>query len=610
MTSDSLPRPPSSPLGWVLLMPAGLGMLITLLLPTVQTIRLSLESGGTLTPLTFVGLDNYTRLLGSGGAFWGALGFSLSLVLVPLLVALIAGPLLALALDRAGTGPRRAGLVVLSLAPVAFSPAAVAVAWMHGLTPGASGLVSLATTLRDPATAPGGLRLILGAATFGAVCALAVMAFLPALRGGAVTRSMLAVGAVVALATVAAALQTFTLTTVMTRGSRPTQTLAGVQYTEAFVQARPGMGAAVATLTGVILGVLGLAAAIIVVAVGVRLWVTPKGSALPYEPEDAPAGSGAFAVPAGASGASAPSGAHVSSGPAAGPGPGTAGHGPASAAGAFPYGAHGDPSERAPGGERPESGGRSVSAAGRAAGIAAVVVYAAVTLALTWPWLTALTGPSGGRDGGIATQVNTWVPALVGAVVSVGVAYLGALGIGGLRPLGRRSEWLLLLFAPWLFVGVGPLSVAGWNDIRNLGLIDTFVSLVPPVLVSVPCLFVLTLLCKGLAERSGGDFAGGVVRPSLPMAAVLVGVVTLLNGQDLLWPLLVAHDPGLATAPAAQFLRISEYGAAADAGLSTPLPVMLVALLAAGAAQVLYLHRLAIGAGTPRAGSGNPAPAA
>ncbi|GAA2314457.1 hypothetical protein GCM10010149_77370 [Nonomuraea roseoviolacea subsp. roseoviolacea] len=594
MTSDSLPRPPSPALGWVLLMPAGLGMLISLLLPTVQTIRLSLESGGSLTPRKYVGMDNYAQLTGAGEV-WTALGFSLSLVLMPLLVALIAGPLLAFALDRAGSRPRRAGLVVLSLAPVVFSPTAVAVSWLYGLRPGESGLVTLATALRDPATAPSGLRLIVAAATFGVVCALAVMAFLPALRGGAVTRSMIAVGVVVALAMLAAGLQTFTLSALLTGGARPggAQTLAGMQYTHAFVQGRPGMGAAVATLTGIVLGVLGLVAAVVVVAAGVRLWVAPadasaseKPNEEPYEPAEH-AAAGRAAVGLGGSGGAAP-------------GPGGAGR-TAPAAGGHGFG------PGAPGGG--VAHGAGVSAAGRAAGIAALVAYAALALVLAWPWLAALTRPSSG-PGGLATHVNTWAPALIGALVSVGVAYLGALGIGGLRPLGRHSEWLLLLFAPWLFVGVGPLGVAGWTDMRNLGLIDTFVALVPPVLVSVPSLFLLTLLCKGLAERSGGDFVGGVVRPSLPMAGILVLVVTLLNGQDLLWPLLVAHDPGLTTAPVTQFLQLRQYGGWPSAGLSTPLPVVLVALLAAGAAQVLYLHRLALRAGAPGGGARNPAPAA
>lgn len=181
------PTPPqayvSSALGWLLAVPALLGALITLVLPTAQTLWLSFQSGGVLRESAYVGMENYSELLG-GGDFWRALGFTLSLTVIPLLVAVVVGPLLALALDRAGTWPRRAGRIVLSLAVVAFSPVAVAGAWVRGAMPHASGLVTLAEGLREPATAPGTFRLIVAAATFGVVCALAVIAFLPALRGG------------------------------------------------------------------------------------------------------------------------------------------------------------------------------------------------------------------------------------------------------------------------------------------------------------------------------------------------------------------------------------------------------------------------------------------
>ncbi|MFG1701123.1 hypothetical protein [Nonomuraea sp. NPDC049309] len=59
--------------------------------------------------------------------------------------------------------------MLLSLAVVTFSPVAVATSWLRGLLPEASGLVTLVQGLRDPATAPGALRLIVAAATFGLV---------------------------------------------------------------------------------------------------------------------------------------------------------------------------------------------------------------------------------------------------------------------------------------------------------------------------------------------------------------------------------------------------------------------------------------------------------
>ncbi|MCA2226694.1 hypothetical protein [Nonomuraea aurantiaca] len=535
-STDISPTFASPALGWLLLLPALLGTLITLLLPTVQTILLSLQSAGLTGPSVFVGLANYGQVLGQG-AFWKALVFTLSITVIPLLVAVVVGPLLALALDWSGAWPRRAGRIVLSLALVAFSPVAVALSWMRGLMSGASGLASLAEGLRDPATAPGTLQLILAAATFGVVCALATMAFLPALRGGTVSPAMLAVGGLVALAMVAAGLQTFAIGLTLTHGgpNGSTQTLSLVQYTYAFMVGRVGLGATVATIMGLILGVLGIGAVCVAAASGMRITVEPRAATARAETPAAQSGSGAKVI----------------------------------------------------------------------VGVVALVVFAAVGLALTWPWLSALLAPAqpgAAAPSGPPTVVNTWVPALIGALVSVGVAYLGALGIGGLRPLGRRSEWLLLVFAPWLFVGMGPLSLADWRTIRGMNLIDSFVALVQPVLVSVPALLILTLLCKGLAARTDRDFLGGVVLPSLPMAGILVLALTLVNGQDLLWPLLVAQDPGLATAPVQLLTRSSGYTAAApDVGLATPPAVVAVALLGIVAAHLLYLDRLAITVGRSRA---------
>ncbi|MFC4009515.1 carbohydrate ABC transporter permease [Nonomuraea purpurea] len=541
MTSPAPAPQTSAPaLGWLLAVPALLGTLISLVLPTGQTIWLSLHSGGVLRESTYTGTSNYTKLLGDD-AFWQALGFSLSLTLFPLLTAVVVAPLLALALDRAGTWPRRAGRIVLSLAVVTFSPVGVAAAWMRGMAPEASGLLGLVEGLREPATAPGTLRLIVAAATFGVICALAVTAFLPALRGSRVAPAMLVVGALVAIATVAVGLQAFSIGLVLTRGGpeRSTETLAGLQYDFAFRMAEFGPGASVAALTGVILGVLGIVATVIAVAARLRITVVPASHAgMPSASSDTPEGVG---VP-----------------------------------------------------ER-----RSPSAV--AVGAAALVVLVAVGLFFTWPWIDGVLASTGSQAGALGAQVNTWVPAVSGAIISVGVAYLGALGIGGLRPLGRHSEWLLLAFAPWLFVTTGPLGVANWQNMRNLGLIDSFLALFPPVLVSVPALLVLTLLCAGLAERTDKDFFAGVFLPSLPMAGILAGAVALMNAQDLLWPLLVVQKSALFTAPVAQTAQLGAFATTTpDVGAATPLIAVVVALAGAVAAQLLYLDRLAITANDSR----------
>ncbi|MFI7693359.1 carbohydrate ABC transporter permease [Nonomuraea sp. NPDC049655] len=551
-------RPPASyrALGWLLAVPALLGTLITLVLPTVQTIVLSLHSGGVLQPSRFVGLDNYGKVLG-GEEFWRALGFTLSLTAGPLLVAVVVGPLLALALDRGGALPRRAGLVAMSLAIVTFSPIGVAAAWLRGTSPDGPGIATLAEGLRDPATAPGTLRLVVVAATFGVVCALALTAFLPALRGGTAGRATVVVAVLVALATVAVGAQAFSIGMALTRGGpeRATQTLAGLQYDFAFRMAQFGPGAAVAALTGVLLGVLGIVAVVVAVAARLRVTVLPKrdrSGAFPAEPSDRPASASDRSASASDRSASA--------------------------------------SDRSA-----SASGRAPTRGGVVAGAVALVLVVAVGLVCAWPWISGvLAGGDGAVSGGLRAQVNTWVPAVAGALVSVGVAYLAALGIGGLRPLGARSEWLLLPFAPWLFVGTGPLGVADWQNMRNLRLVDTFFALFPPLLVSVPALLVLTLLCKGLAERNDRDFFGGVLLPSLPMAGVLAGAVTLVNAQDVLWPLLVAQSPELFTVPVTQMGRLGGFHGVPDVGASTPLVVVVVALAAVVAAQLRYLDRLAV----------------
>ncbi|MEV5503923.1 hypothetical protein AB0M50_51830 [Nonomuraea fuscirosea] len=628
MTSPNPPRPNLSALGWLLAVPALLGALITLLLPTVQTLWLSFQSGGVMRESAYAGTANYADLLGDG-AFWRALGFTLSLTLLPLLVAVVVAPLLALALDRAGAWPRRAGRVVLSLAVVTFSPVAVAGAWTRGLSPESSGLAALAQGLREPGTAPWTLRLIVAAGTFGIVCALAVLAYLPALRGGSAVPATLAVAALVLLATVATGVQTFSIGMVLTRGGpqHATETLAGLQYDYAFRMARFGPGAAVAALSGVILGVLGVVATLVAVLSRLRITLTPrlkpaqgapalKGGPVPHDPFGTPGASGPHGGPVSHGEAAYHGGAHARHGAPGGahaPQGGPVPHGEAA-----PYGgaqapqgvpaSHGSPA--APGGVygagigSPAAPGRAYGAAvGRrtagpgwvAAGAVALLIFAAAWVLLSWPWIDGVLATPSAPASTLRTHVNTWVPALAGALVSVGVAYLAALGIGGLRPLGRGSEWLLLAFAPWLFVGPGPLGVANWQNARNLGLIDSFPALVPPLLVSVPALLVLTLLCKGLSERSGGDFFGGVLLPSLPMAGILAGAVTLVNAHDLSWPLLVAQQADAYTTPVSQVTRLGSFaGGTPDIGAATPLLVVAVALAALVAAQLLYLDRLAV----------------
>ncbi|MGH3382065.1 MAG: hypothetical protein ACRDP6_45785 [Actinoallomurus sp.] len=537
LTGGGAARPHRGP-GLLLIIPAALMALVSLVVPTGQTIVRSFQMGGGIlgrAPRS-AGLHNYGELL-AHSAFWKALAFSLSLAVLPILVILLIGPLLAAALDRAGTWPRRVGRVLLSLPLVVFSPVAVVGAWRTGQLDG--GVATAFGKLQDIGPWSPTVPLITAAAMFGFLCGLALLVFLPVLRGRAqgrpLTPTMMAIGAITVLAAVAVALQAFSIDLTLTFGRQAT--LSTLQYRASYQFFDIGSGAAVSTLTGLILGVLGVLATFIAVRTGLRVELAPRET----------------------------------DGPKADP--------------------------------RPGAGGRA------AIGILALVAVVAIAVLCSWPWLSALfstghTPPL--RPSAARVYANTWIPPLLGAIVSVGTAYLAALGIGGLRPLGRNSEWLLLPFAPWLFVGVMPLSVAGFDNARRLHLLNHFIVLIPPILLSVPSLLVLTLFCRTRSARWRAQGNGGtqsfvrlVALPALPLTVLMGGVTMLFGVHGLLWPLVVGTGNSAVTAPVALLRQLSQFGATQDLpyGVTTPLVMVVLTFLILATLQVLYLDRLVITTG-------------
>jgi hypothetical protein len=204
-------------------------------------------------------------------------------------------------------------------------------------------------------------------------------------------------------------------------------------------------------------------------------------------------------------------------------------------------------------------------------------------------------------------QANTWLPPLVSVVVGITAALLAGIGIGALRPFGRHSEYLLLVFGPWLFVGSGVLVLRSFAAAQGSKQLNTFVGLVPSALLIVPALFVFTLLMRGQRERwdaapsrDGGLFAKTFVLPVLPMVALLAGVTWVVEAQDLLWQATMANTPRYVTGPVAGLLG-AQSGFAGDRGgidQVLPLPLAAVLLVAALALQWLYLDRLALRVGS------------
>jgi hypothetical protein len=516
------PVPAGAPvraLAGLLLLPAGLGLLVGQVRPTLRTVAASFQErslvpGATAGP---TGLDNYRDVLGRETV--EAYANAALLPLLPLVGLLVVGPLLAAAAHRAGRAGRWGARLVLAVPMVCFAPAAVAVAWLP-----ADGLGT------------GPARTAFWLSTFGLAAGLGVTLYLAVLRGRRPGRSGwpagVATGAVAGIAAVAVALPAFAYP-VLLGATTPMPLL----YRVAFQFAAFGQGAAHGTILFGVLLLLGLAAALVIVLSGLRLTIEPDRT-----------------------------------GPAGG-----------------------------------SVGAAAVTGLGLL-GVLAVTGYG------LWPWLSRLTelAPAGGPPAG-TVLVNTWLPPLFSTIVGVGLAAVAGFGIGGLRPLGRWSELLLVPFAPWLFVGIGPLVVAKFEAAAGAGRfgdrIDTLPGLVPPIWLVVPALFLFTLLFRGLADRPRppGGPAGyrRMLVAALPML-VLAGAATwLVQAQSLLWGLVAGVSEDRLTGPVLAARQAVQSGAD-GAGLGLVLPVPAVVGFAAGLAllQLLYLDRLAIRAGRSGPGAG------
>jgi hypothetical protein len=526
---------PAPALGWLLTVPAAVFALLTLVVPTGQTIVRAIQNWDDVAAARrqvprIIGDDPLTN-------FWSSLGFSLSLAVIPLLVAVVVAPLLAAALDGAGTVPRRAARVLMSVPLVVFSPVAVAVAWAQGqhLGPTQIDAARHFFLLSSEGEAPWAQRFIIGGATLGVVCGLALLGYLAVFRGRAdgrkITPAMVAVGAIIALATIAVSLQEFSFSWVWeTRRSRG-QTLGSLQNNTALRFLDSGAGAVIATGIGLLLAVLGVAATLVAIKTRLRLRILPADKM----PARVPRAVGGFVA------------------------------------------------------------------------VAAVLIVGCWALL---PWLSALFSSNQAPPlfrGTLEMYVNTWVPPLLGAIISVGVAYLAALGIGGVRPLGRGSEWLLLPFAPWLFVGLLPLAITDFENVRDLNLLDSGLLVrIPPILVSVPALVILTLFFRGQSAawrarpRAEVSFQRAVALPALPLAGLLAGAMTVVYGQSALWSLFTPRG-GVAVQLVLRdnLSLIERVPRGAPVGLATPLLVVVIALIGIAVLQVRYLDRLAIIAGGP-----------
>jgi hypothetical protein len=234
---------------------------------------------------------------------------------------------------------------------------------------------------------------------------------------------------------------------------------------------------------------------------------------------------------------------------------------------------------------------------------ALVLLLAAAVYALL-PWLARLgEDTSEGADLWLAIR-RTWGPPLITTAVALPVAAFGGYAIGALRPLGNASRWLLLLFAPWLFVGSGPLGAANLEAVAGEGEYMVIGSFPPRAWVAIPLLFVFAALFWGLEDRRRAALVEGAepreariafLKAAWPMIVLMGLALLLVNAQDLFWQQLTFQDM-LSSGPMISALENLEFEQSGVA-LGFPIPLLVVYALAATAAAIWYLPRLAIKTG-------------
>jgi hypothetical protein len=170
--------------------------------------------------------------------------------------------------------------------------------------------------------------------------------------------------------------------------------------------------------------------------------------------------------------------------------------------------------------------------------------------------------------------------------------------------LGRASRWLLLPFAPWLFIGSGPLGAANLEAVAGEGEYMVIGSFPARAWIAIPLLFVFTALFWGLEDRRRASLIDGAepgaarlafLKAAWPMTGLMGLALLLVNGQDLFWQQLTFQDM-LSSGPMISALENLEFEQSGVA-LGFPIPLLIAAALAAAAAAVWYLPRVMIRVG-------------
>jgi len=586
--------------GWFVVVALFALAVLQYLLPALRLVQLATRDAVAFFEVAgSVGGANFSAVL-DDDEFRASVGRALGYSIVPLAAALVLGPLVASVASRAGRATRLVSRGLLAVPLFCFSPVAYYVAQWGAQRGGGS-----AETLRRAQEVGGSqaeLVVIAGLSVVGLVGALSATLYLAAMRRSAVSRAGWAasgvVTAVVVLAVTTLSLMVTTVPLLLTAdlADRGTTTPGMLVYEWVFLRYDLPTGSAALALLLVPTVVVGVLVVALVLATRLRVEIVPR---------DAGAGGVRLLGRLRRRGAGAGPGAAATKGAASAKG-GVRGRVSTVATSASP-----SVSAGAGAGARPAAGTGRASGAGdgtesrtTVASVLSVVLVSALAIAsvvVSWPWLQGILETEVAPSIDSTTlQITTWLSSALTGLIVVGLAVVGGFGIGYLRPAGRRSEWLLLAFSPFVLVGTTSLLPALFEAGADEGTLGTLRGLVSPLWVSVPLLVLFTLVFADL-RRSRDAGLDGAVRSAVAPVLGLVGlsglVVAWVHSQQYLWPLVVSYGsdtsaPMLVRAAAtpAQELAPVPFGLVAPLGVLVPCVLL-------GALCLVATDRIALRAG-------------
>ena len=220
-------------------------------------------------------------------------------------------------------------------------------------------------------------------------------------------------------------------------------------------------------------------------------------------------------------------------------------------------------------------------------------------------------GGSGPFETTITNLANSFAPAIPILFLAIPCAYLAALAISLLKPLGRiGSKILFLLFLWGSVIPVSLLVVPLFGFSRRAQLLNTTLGLILPYLASGVALYAFKLFFdgrEGPLEQAleGGDPPFGawwrhVLLPSLPMVVMVaaIAIMATVATEGLTWMLAATHEIRQAPVPFTIVMGIGQIAAGqpylAAAALRWTLVNLGVGIVPAILLQILLVDRLAL----------------